>query len=184
MASVTVYCSSSTSLDPAFHEMAEAVGAELANRSLGLVYGGGAVGLMGEIADAVQAHGGTVTGIITEYLMDLERGRTACDDLIIVRTMRERKQRLAEHGDAFLVLPGGLGTYEEFFEILVGRHLKEHDKPIGVVNWLGYFDPFMDMMRHGMQHGFIQPTQCEMFHINRDPHAVMDWVCDRLPCST
>ncbi|MEM7227779.1 MAG: TIGR00730 family Rossman fold protein [Planctomycetota bacterium] len=177
MKSITVYCSSSTTLDPEFHDMAEAVGQDLAQRDLTLVYGGGSVGLMGEVADATANAGGNVVGIITEYLLDREQGRKDCDELIVVKTMRERKSLLAERGDGFLILPGGFGTYEEFFEILVGRYLREHDKPIGIVNWLGYFDPFMDMVEHGIRHHFIPPTMLELFFLENDPHHVIDEVC-------
>jgi hypothetical protein len=178
MQSVTVYCSASTRLAPAFHEMAEVVGAELVRRNLALVYGGGSIGLMGEVARAVQSRGGKVIGIITEYLMTLEQGKEDCDELLVVRSMRERKQLLSERGDAFLILPGGIGTYEEFFEILVAKYLKEHSKPIGIVNWLGYFDPFMDMMAHGIHHQFMTPAHCELFYLHADPHAVIAWLAE------
>ncbi len=174
MLAVTVYCSSSTYLDPAFHEPALQVGAELARRNLGLVYGGGGVGLMGDVARAVKAGGGRVTGIITHTLMDKEQGWDGCDELIAVDTMRERKREMLARGDAFLILPGGLGTYEEFFEALTGLLLKEHNKPIGIVNTGGYYDPMLEMIRHGIEHKFIKPAVMELLDVDPEPLRVID----------
>ncbi len=183
MHSITVYCSSSVHLDADFHEPARRAGAEIARRGLTLIYGGGSIGLMGEVADAAQSAGGKVVGVITQYLMDLEQGRENCDELVIVPTMRERKKRLAEMGDAFLILPGGIGTYEEFFEILVGRQLREHDKPIGIVNSRGYYNPLIAMMEHGIEHRFIQRALYESFFIEPDPLNVITHLCDRCGCA-
>jgi uncharacterized protein (TIGR00730 family) len=174
MKSVTVYCASSTSLDPEFHEVAETVGREIARRGLGLVFGGGGIGLMGEVARAAKAGGARVTGIITSLLMDAEQGWSGCDELAVVETMRERKKLLAERGDSFLVLPGGIGTYEEFFEILVGRQLLEHDKPIGIVNAHGYYNPLVAMIEHGVEHRFMRPETRALFEIDPDPVTVLD----------
>ena len=174
MTAITVYCSSSTFLDPDFHAPAIAVGLELARRNITLVYGGGSVGLMGEIARACRDGGGCVVGIITKKLVALERADNACDELIIVETMRERKRLLSERGDAFLILPGGVGTYEEFFEILVGRHLGEHDKPIGVVNSDGYYNPLIAMIEHGIEHRFIHESMRDKFFIEPEPLPVIE----------
>lgn len=172
--SVTVYCASSTTLEPHFAEAARLVGGELARRGLALVYGGGAIGLMGETARATKAAGGRVIGIITKQLLDLEQGWDGCDELVVVDTMRERKRLLEERGDAFLVLPGGLGTYEEFFEILVGRYLQNHTKPIGVVNDHGYYDPMMAMIDHGIEHRFIRPAVKSLLAVDRDAVRALD----------
>ncbi len=133
---------------------------------------------MGEIARATRANGGKVVGIITRRLMELEIADMHCDELVVVDTMRERKQLLERRGDGFLMLPGGLGTYEEFFEILVGRQLGEHAKPIGVVNSHGYYNPLIAMMEHGIEHRFIKPAVKELFFIHPDPYAVLDWLLD------
>ena len=127
--SLTLYCSSSTSLDPHFAVAAREAGRLAAERGMTLVYGGGGIGLMGEAARAAKAAGGRVEGVITQKLLDYEQGWDGCDEMIVVDTMRERKRILMERGDAFLVLPGGLGTFEEFFETLVARQLGDHDKP-------------------------------------------------------
>lgn len=174
MPAITVYCSSSSVLDADFHGPAVEVGRELAKRNITLVYGGGSVGLMGEIARACRANGGCVIGVITRKLVAMEKADHACDELIVVDNMRERKRILAERGDAFLILPGGVGTYEEFFEILVGRHLEEHDKPIGVVNSRGFYNPLIAMIEHGIEHRFIQPSMREKFFIEPEAGAVID----------
>jgi uncharacterized protein (TIGR00730 family) len=174
MPAITVYCSSSSFLDPDFHGPAIDLGSELARRGITLVYGGGGVGLMGEIARACRSHGGKVVGVITRKLVAMERADNQCDELIVVDTMRERKRLLAERGDAFLVLPGGVGTYEEFFEILVGRHLGEHEKPIGVVNSRGYYNPLIAMIEHGIEHRFIPAMMREKFFIEPDALTVLD----------
>jgi uncharacterized protein (TIGR00730 family) len=176
MRSVTVYCSSSTALEPHFAKAARLVGEELARRKLVLVYGGGSIGLMGEAARAAKAAGGHVVGIITKQLLDLEQGWTGCDEMVVVESMRDRKKLLEERGDAFLVLPGGLGTYEEFFEILVGRYLQNHAKPIGVVNDHGYYDPMIALIDHGIEHKFIRPAVKELVRIAPDPIAVIEFL--------
>jgi uncharacterized protein (TIGR00730 family) len=172
---ITVYCSSSTQLDPDFHGPAKTVGAELARRAITLVYGGGGIGLMGEIARSCQAHGGKVVGVITRILKEKEQGYDDCDELIVVETMQQRKKLMMERGDAFLVLPGGVGTYEEFFEVLAARLVGEHAKPIGIVNSDHFYDPMINMMLHGIKHRFIKPAVYEeLLHIDPDPVKVIE----------
>lgn len=153
----------------------------MAKRGLDLIYGGGRVGLMGEIARTVKAGGARTIGIITERLMEAEMGDPDCDELIVVDTMRERKRLLRDRGDAFLMLPGGLGTYEEFFDTIVGRQLGEHDKPIGVVNSLGYYNPLIALVEHGIEHNFIKPAIRELFFVDPDPETVIEWTCSAPP---
>ncbi len=179
MRSITVYCASSTALEPHFANAAHTVGTELARRGLTLVYGGGSIGLMGETARAAKAAGGRVVGIITKQLLDLEQGWNGCDEMIVVDSMRERKRLLEERGDGFLILPGGLGTYEEFFEILVGRYLQNHAKPIGVVNDHGYYDPMMAMIDHGIEHKFIRPAVKELIAFEADATRALDRLLSR-----
>ena len=174
MRSLTVYCASSPAIEASFARTARTVGRTLAERDIRLVYGGGSSGLMGEVATACRDAGGRVYGVITERLSELEVAFEGCDDLVVVETMRERKRLMVEEGDAFLVLPGGLGTYEEFFETLVGRVLHEHDKPIGVVNDRHYFDPLVAMIEHGVEHRFIREAASELVTIDSDPIAVLD----------
>ena len=174
MHSLTVYCASSPAIEASFARTARTVGRALAERDIRLVYGGGSSGLMGEVATACSDAGGRVYGVITERLSELEVAFEGCDELVVVETMRERKRLMVEEGDAFLVLPGGLGTYEEFFETLVGRVLHEHDKPIGVVNDRHYFDPLVAMIEHGVEHRFIREAASSLVTIDSDPIAVLD----------
>jgi len=136
---------------------------------------------MVEIARACREHGGCVIGVITQVLIDKEQGWDKCDELIVVDTMRQRKKEMAERGEGFLILPGGVGTYEEFFEALAARLVGEHTKPLGIVNTGGYFDPLLDMLAHGEAHRFIKPAVRELVHIDADPIAVIDALCDD-PC--
>ena len=131
---------------------------------------------MGEIARAARAAGARTVGIITRHLVALELADPDCDELIVVDSMRERKTLLAERGDGFVVLPGGIGTYEEFFEILVGRKLAEHGKPIGVVNCQGYFNPLVAMIQHGIEHGFIQDDFHHLAFIHPEVETVLEHV--------
>jgi uncharacterized protein (TIGR00730 family) len=178
MKSLTVYCASSTQLEPAFHQAADLVGTGLASRGLSLVYGGGCIGLMGEVATSAAKGGAHVTGVITHKLVEHEQANNKCDELIVVDTMQERRTIMMDRGDGYLILPGGVGTYEEFFEVLVGRQLGDHTKPIGIVNVNGYFDPLGDMLEHGIEHQFIRPALRELLFIDPCPDAVLDYIVE------
>lgn len=181
MNSITVYCSASEGLDSGFNDAAETVGRLLAENGIELVYGGGAVGLMGVTAKACKAAGGKVTGIITEHLMASEQGWDGCDELIIVDSMRQRKRQLVELAEGFMVLPGGLGTYEEFFETLVGRLLEEHQKPIGILNDRGHFDPMMAMLQDGIDKRFITEPTMELVHVDDDAASLLKCLIESTP---
>jgi len=174
--SVTVYCASSTSLDKAYHAAAEEVGREIAARGLSLVYGGGRIGLMGEVASAAAANGAVVIGVITHKFVAHEQANESCDELIVVETMQQRRAIMMERGDAFLVLPGGVGTYEEFFEVLVGRQIGDHTKPIGLVNVDGYFDPLKEMLECGIELRFMRPALRDLTFFDPSPTAVLDYL--------
>lgn len=141
ISSITVYCSSSDKAPRVFFEAAEILGRELAARKISLVYGGGRVGLMGCIADAVMKNGGTARGVIPRFLEQKELAHSGLSELHIVETMHERKMRLAEWGDAFLVLPGGFGTIDELMEAITWKHLGHHRKPIILLNINRFWDP-------------------------------------------
>ena len=158
MQAVTVYCSSSGALEPHFTEGARDLGHALAERGIALVYGGGSIGLMGACARAAKERGGRVIGVITHKLMDVEQGWTGCDEFVVVDTMQQRRRILMDRADGYVVLPGGLGTYEEFFEVLVARQLGDHNKPIAIVNHDNYYDPLVAMIEHGIQHRFVRPA--------------------------
>lgn len=171
---VTVYCASSRDLDPVYIEAAERLGAVIARAKLMLVYGGGSLGLMGAVADSAHRHGGRVHGVITEKLAALELARETCDELEIVPTMRARKQRMEELADAFITLPGGVGTYEELFEMLVARQFRDHDKPLLIVNINDYFRPLLDLLQRGVDEGFIAPATRDLLTFVSAPEEAVE----------
>ena len=174
MKSVTVYCSSSGALEPHFTQGARDLGHALAERGIALVYGGGSIGLMGECARAAKERGGRVIGIITTKLMDLEQGWSGCDEFVVVDTMQQRRRILMDRADGYVVLPGGLGTYEEFFEVLVARQLGDHAKPIAIVNHDRYYDPLVAMIEHGIEHRFVRPAIRDVLSVVDDGAAALD----------
>lgn len=153
---VCVYCGSSTGNDPAFAAAAEALGRLFAENDIGLVYGGGRIGLMGICARTVMARGGHVTGIIPDFLQTAEIAYEGISDLQIVGSMHERKQKMFEHSNAFLALPGGIGTLEETIEMLTWAQLGRHNHPIFLLNIAGFWDPLIDLIDHMVASGFVQ----------------------------
>src|SRR5271169_4246358 len=153
---VCVYCGSSQGSDPAFAEAARTLGKTLAQNGVRLVYGGGSVGMMGTLAKAVLAHGGKVTGIIPEFLTGKERPRPLTDDMIVTRDMHERKRKMFEHADAFVALPGGVGTLEELVEQLTWAQLGRHKKPILILNMERFWDPLCALIDHMRKLDFIR----------------------------
>ena len=151
-----VYCGSSSGHNPAFRTAAQALGAELAAAGIGLVYGGGSLGLMGETARAVINNGGHVTGIIPEFLVSKERMQEGVSELIVTRTMHERKMAMFERSTGFVALPGGIGTLEELAEISTWAQLKQHSRPIIVCNVEGFWDGLVQMLKHMKDSGFIR----------------------------
>jgi hypothetical protein len=152
-----VYCGSSVGDDPRTVEIAEQVGTMLAANGIRLVYGGGNVGLMGVVADAVMAGGGTVLGVIPVGLFATEQGHQGITELVEVASMHERKARMAAESDAFLALPGGLGTLEELAEILTWAQLGIHDHPVGVLDVDGFWDPLLAFLDGAVAAGFLRP---------------------------
>ena len=155
---VCVYCGSSPGTDPAFVEAAQSFGKILAENGVRLVYGGGSVGLMGALAEAVLEHGGEVTGIIPEFLTARERPRRLAQELIVTRDMHERKRTMFERADAFVALPGGIGTLEELVEQLTWAQLGRHKKPILIANINGYWDPLLTLLEHMREQEFVPPA--------------------------
>lgn len=172
--SVAVYCAASAAIDAHFSAAARTIGRVLGENGLRMVFGGGRVGLMGEAARACKKAGGRVIGVTTTKLDAIEGGWDGCDELEVLPSMPQRRSRMMELADAFVILPGGLGTYEEFFEVLVGRQLGDHPKPIVVVNDHHYYDPMIAMIEHGIDHKFIAPAI-------RDALIVVDDAADALP---
>jgi hypothetical protein len=166
---IAVFCSSSESIDEVYFDAARELGEAIGKSRHTVIYGGGNLGLMGCVADAAHRAGGRVHGVITEKLRDLEQARHQCDELEIVRTMRERKARMEALADAFIILPGGIGTLEEFFEIVVGRFLGEHDKAIVLVNVAGYFDPLLTLLDHAASERFMDRGFLRLFDVVEKP---------------
>ena len=169
-----VYCGSSNGAGPAYVESARRLGATLAERGIGLVYGGAQVGLMGQVADAVIAGGGEVVGVITRQLTGLEVGHEGLSDLRVTETMHERKFLMAELADAFIALPGGLGTLEELFEVLTWNQLSIHHKGVGVLDVNGFYQPLLAMLDHAVDAGFIRPQHRAMLCVSDDPNELID----------
>ena len=166
--SVTVYCSSSRTVAPVYFDAAARLGRAIAREGWRLVYGGNAVGTMGALADAARAAGGKVVGISPRLLFDKGIGDEKCDELVLTDDMRTRKRLLEERGDAFVALPGGIGTFEEVFEVLVGRSLGYHQKPIVLVNVNAYYTPLLEMMSFGAREGFIRENVAAFWFVAGD----------------
>jgi uncharacterized protein (TIGR00730 family) len=166
--SLCVYCGSRPGAQPAFAHVARAVGDWIGRRGGQLVYGGGHNGLMGEVADATLASGGRVVGIIPSALVEREWAHKRCTELHIVDTMHERKRMMAERADAFLALPGGIGTFEEFFEVWTWRQLGYHDKPVGLLNVEGYYDGLLSFVASSVEQQFMGPWQMDLVRVGTD----------------
>lgn len=169
---VCVFCGSSRGARPAYVDAAQRVGKALARNRLGLVFGGGQVGLMGVVADAALAEGGRVVGVIPDPLATRELAHEGLTELHVVPGMHERKALMTRLSAGFLTLPGGIGTYEEFFEILTWGALGLHRKPIGVLNVGGYFDPLLALLEHGVAERFIRPEHVGVLVVSDDPESL------------
>jgi len=167
--SLCVYCGSRMGLDPAFAQSAVDVGHWIGEQGGQLVYGGGNNGLMGLVAKSAQESGARVIGVIPESMVVREWARKECDELIVVKTMHDRKRIMAEHANAFLALPGGIGTFEEFFEAWTWKQLGYHNKPIGLLNIHGYFDSLIAFLQHSVKSEFMVDHQTGL--INTGTHA-------------
>jgi uncharacterized protein (TIGR00730 family) len=163
--SVCVYCGSSNRVDDRYKQAASDLGTLLGTTGVSLVYGGGRVGLMGLVADAALAAGGTVVGIIPEHIQALEVDHTGLTELHVVDSMHTRKRMMVDRSDAFVVLPGGLGTLDELFEVLTWKQLRLHDKPIVVVDVEGYWRPMLDMMDAMIEAGFVRPEHRRLMRV-------------------
>lgn len=172
--SVCVYCGSRHGDSPLFTEAAQTLGRLIGERGWRLVYGGGKVGLMGEVANATLAAGGEVVGVIPESLMRREVGHRGLSELRVVATMHERKQAMAERADLFIALPGGIGTFEELFEVWTWRQLGYHDKPIGLLNVGGYYDAMLQFLQSTVARGFLSTEQRAVLEVAHSAEALLD----------
>jgi len=174
LTSVCVFCGASTGANPLYREAAQALGRAIAERRLTLVYGGGAVGLMGIVADAALAAGGEVIGIIPQSLKDKEIGHRGLTRLEEVDGMHARKARMAELSDAFIALPGGLGTLEELFEVWTWGQLGYHHKPLGLLEVNGFYEKLSGFLDHIVGEGFVRAPHRDMLQMSESPAGLLD----------
>lgn len=172
--SICVYCGSRPGALPVYAEAARQIGSEIGRRGWQLVYGGGRAGLMGMVADAALAAGARVVGVIPQSLMGRELGHTGLTELHVVETMHQRKMMMAERSDAFLALPGGIGTFEELFEIWSWRQLGYHAKPLGLMNVAGYYDALLDFLEQSKKDGFMSNAQTDLLLVDTLPPDMLN----------
>jgi uncharacterized protein (TIGR00730 family) len=174
MRRLCVFCGSSFGIKEAYVDAARSMGALLARRGIGLVYGGGNVGLMGLIADAVIDQGGEVIGVIPQALADREIAHSRITDLRVVDSMHTRKAMMAELSDGFVAMPGGVGTFEEFFEVVTWTQLGLHRKPCGLLNVSGFYTPLAAFIDQAVSEGFIKPVHRAAIVVDDDPERLLD----------
>lgn len=176
MKRLCVFCGSATGNDARYADEARALGTLLARRGWELVFGAGHIGLMGILADAAIQAGGHVIGVIPQALVDRELAHQGLGELRIVRSMHERKALMADLSTAFAALPGGYGTLDELFEILTWSQLGIHDKPIGLINTAGFFDPLLAWLDRAIADGFIRSGHRKLLHVAKDCGGLVDWL--------
>ncbi|MBL0091019.1 MAG: TIGR00730 family Rossman fold protein [Piscinibacter sp.] len=179
--SLCVYCGSRAGDNAAYEAAATAVGTAIGRRGWRLVYGGGRAGLMGRVADAALSAGAPVLGVIPRSLMEREVGHRGLTELHVVETMHERKLMMAQHSDAFIALPGGIGTFEELFEVWTWRQLGYHDKPVGLLNVDGYYDALLDFMRQTVARGFVSDAQNALLQVHTQADDLLDSIARLTP---
>jgi uncharacterized protein (TIGR00730 family) len=171
---ICVFCGTNPGSRPGYGAAARKLGRILAEQGIELVYGGASVGIMGELADSVQEHGGHVTGIIPQQLMEKEAAHTGIRNLIVVASMHQRKSQMADLSDGFIALPGGIGTLEGFFEILTWGQLGIHAKPSGILNVEGYFDSLTGFLDHAVREGFLTEAHRHAIIVESDPERLLE----------
>ncbi len=178
MFSICVYCGSRSGDDPRYAEAARQLGASIGARGFRLVYGGGRAGLMGEVADAALAAGAQVLGVIPRRLVARELGHAGVQELRVVDTMHDRKLQMAEAADAFVALPGGLGTLEELFEVWTWQQLGYHARPIGLLDTAGFYAPLQALLAHTQAAGFVGADQVGRLRVDADPRRLLERLHD------
>jgi uncharacterized protein (TIGR00730 family) len=172
--SICVYCGANFNGDPALKEAVELLGKVFVEKGIRLIYGGGSVGVMGLIADAVLRESGLATGVIPQFLMDKEVGHKGLSEMIVTENMHQRKQKMADLSDGFIILPGGFGTLEEFFEVLTWLQLGLHKKPIGVLNVDGFYDHLFAQMDVMVERRFLKSANRELVFNEANPEILID----------
>jgi hypothetical protein len=171
---IAVYCASSNDISPVYQEAAIAMGNALADRNIGLVFGGGSVGLMGTIADAMIKRGSEVIGVIPKKLQALELGHPDCTEMHVVETMHQRKQKMIDLADGFIAMPGGYGTLEELFEVVTWAQLNYHLKPVGVLNVSGFYDSLIAFVQHAVDEGFVREELRHLITVGDSPEDLLN----------
>ncbi len=171
--SICVYCGSRNGVAAPYVQAARAVGAWIGTHGGQLVYGGGNNGLMREVADAALVAGGRVVGVIPQALVEKEWAKRDCTELHVVNSMHDRKHLMAQRADAFLALPGGIGTFEELFEVWTWRQLGYHDKPLGLLDVDGYYQPLLQFLQASVRQGFMNDWQMDLVKVDRDASALL-----------
>ncbi len=171
---ICVYCSSSSKINPLYAEAANKLGKLLAKEDKTLVYGAGSVGLMGKLADAVLSNGGKVIGVIPQFMVDVEWHHKAITETVLTNTMHERKEEMAQLADAFVALPGGVGTLEELMEIITWKQLGIHAKPIVIINTNGYYDKLIELLEHAADELFMRLEHLKMWEVIDEPEQVFE----------
>ncbi len=184
MKRVAVYCGSASPADPVYIEAARHVGRTLAQRDIGIVYGGGKLGLMGAVADAALEAGGEVIGVIPELLVNAEVAHRGCTELHVVGTMHERKARFTDIADGFINLPGGTGTMDELWEALSWAQLGYHTDPVGLLNIAGYYDKLVEFWEHMGKVGFVRPQHQNMLIVDTTLEGLLDKMIAAKPVET
>ncbi len=178
---ICVFCGSNHGMRSSYRNAAQQLGKAIASHGMGLVYGGGSVGLMGAIADAVLEKQGEVIGVLPQALFNKELAHYGLTELRIVSSMHERKALMAELSDGFIAMPGGFGTFEEFFEVVTWAQLGLHTKPIGILNVDGYFDLFFKFIEHILREGFIKPKHQQLMITSQDPSELLSLLIRHRP---
>ncbi len=173
---ICVFCGSKIGVQQAYSDAAIALGKEMVKRDIGLVYGGASVGIMGLIADTILEAGGRAVGVIPLWLMQMEVAHKSLNDLIVTDDMHTRKAKMGELSDAFVTLPGGLGTMEELFEVLTWAQLKIHSKPVGLLNVTGYYDKLLTFLDDGVTGGYIHPEHKDILKVANEPTSLLDLI--------
>lgn len=172
---IAVFCGSSFGNDQQYLDGAIAMAEAMAERNIGLVYGGGHIGLMGQIAETLHQQGGSVVGIIPEKLhLPKICNQIVHDELIVVEGMHQRKAEMYRRADGFIAMPGGIGTFEEILEIFTWQQLRYHSKPVAILNIAGFYDGLLDFLRHSSQEGFIKPIVMDSLLVDDDPRHLLD----------
>lgn len=174
---ICVYGAASAALDQKYLSDAYRLGEAIAQQQIGLVYGGGATGMMGAVAEGVYAHQGEIIGVSPEFFNSDGRLFANCTQMLYTENMRQRKQKMEDLADAFIVTAGGIGTFDEFFEMLTLKQLGRHHKPIAILNTAGYFDGLIAFLEHGIREKFMQPAFRELFFVSDCITEVLQYVC-------